>query len=204
MSGGVTVGQRRLVAALETAKTELLAQRTAAGHWEGELSSSALSTATAIAALAIVARESKRDFTAQIEAGLRWLADHANSDGGWGDTTISRTNLSTTTLCWAAFGAAGGDERFPATLASARAWLRNAVGSTNLHALARAVVARYGKDRTFSAPILTMCALSGRFGEGPQAWDEVIQLPFELAAFPQRWYAVLRLPVVSYALPALI
>ena len=49
-----------------------------------------------------------------------------------------------------------------------------------------------------------MCALSGRFGPGRDAWDEVIQLPFELAAFPRRLYAVLRLPVVSYALPALI
>src|SRR5687767_13173767 len=198
MSGGVTVDQRRLAAALETAKTELLAQRTAAGHWEGELSSSALSTATAIAALAIVARESKRDFTAQIESGLRWLADHANADGGWGDTTISRSNLSTTTLCWAAFGAANGDERFAKTVSSAVAWLNDTVGSSSLHALARAVVARYGKDRTFSAPILTMCAISGRLGPGPEAWEEVIQLPFELAAFPQRLYAVLRLPVVSY------
>jgi squalene-hopene/tetraprenyl-beta-curcumene cyclase len=204
MSGGVTVDQRRLAAALQTAQTELLAHRTAAGHWEGELSSSALSTATAIAALAIMARESKRDFTTQIESGLKWLADQANADGGWGDTTISRSNLSTTTLCWAAFGAASADERFAKAVTSARAWLCHTVGSSNLHALARAVVARYGKDRTFSAPILTMCALSGRFGPGPEAWEEVIQLPFELAAFPRRLYAVLRLPVVSYALPALI
>jgi squalene-hopene/tetraprenyl-beta-curcumene cyclase len=204
MTGGVTVDQRRLAAALEKAEAELLAQRNAAGHWEGNLSSSALSTATAITALAIVGRESKGNFAAHIDAGLKWLADHANADGGWGDTTISRSNLSTTTLCWAAFGAADADERFATTVDSAGAWLRNTVGSANVHALARAVVARYGKDRTFSAPILTMCALSGRFGPGRDAWDEVIQLPFELAAFPRRLYAVLRLPVVSYALPALI
>ena len=204
MAGGVTVDERRLAIALEKTEAELLAQRNAAGHWEGELSSSALSTATAVTALAIVARESKSSFTANIETGLQWLADHANADGGWGDTTISRSNLSTTTLCWAAFGAAGADERFASTVDSAKAWLRHAVGSANVHALARAVVARYGKDRTFSAPILTMCALSGRFGSGPDAWDEVIQLPFELAAFPRRLYAILRLPVVSYAVPALI
>ena len=132
----------------------------------------------------IVARESKDNLAEQIEAGLKWLADHANADGGWGDTTISRSNLSTTTLCWAAFGAAGADERFATAVDAAGAWLRNTVGSANVHALARAVVARYGKDRTFSAPILTMCALSGRFGPGRDAWDEVIQLPFELAAFP--------------------
>jgi squalene-hopene/tetraprenyl-beta-curcumene cyclase len=71
-------------------------------------------------------------------------------------------------------------------------------------AIARAVAERYGKDRTFSAPILTMCAIAGRLGSGPDAWQWVLPLPFELAAFPHRFFAWLRLPVVSYALPALI
>jgi squalene-hopene/tetraprenyl-beta-curcumene cyclase len=53
-------------------------------------------------------------------------------------------------------------------------------------------------------PILTMCALAGRLGTGREAWARIPQLPFELAAFPQRWFKWLRLPVVSYALPALI
>jgi squalene-hopene/tetraprenyl-beta-curcumene cyclase len=70
--------------------------------------------------------------------------------------------------------------------------------------LAPAVVARYGKDRTFSVPILTLCALAGRLGTGRDAWRHVIPLPFELAACPPGWFAALRLPVVSYALPALI
>lgn len=70
--------------------------------------------------------------------------------------------------------------------------------------LARAIIARYGKDRTFSVPILTMCALAGRLGTGRDAWKHVIPLPFELAACPHPWFAALRLPVVSYALPALI
>lgn len=206
MAGGVTVDRNRLAAALEKARSELLAQRNAAGHWEGELSSSALSTATAVTALAIADRASGSNrFTEHVSSGLKWLETHANADGGWGDTTISRSNLSTTTLCWAAFGVVrDAGSRFPEVVASARRWLSTSVGSANIHTLARAVVQRYGKDRTFSAPILTMCALSGRFGAGPEAWDEVIQLPFELAAFPSRFYAALRLPVVSYALPALI
>ena len=29
-------------------------------------------------------------------------------------------------------------------------------------------------------------------------------MPFELAAFPREWFAAMKLPVVSYALPALI
>jgi squalene-hopene/tetraprenyl-beta-curcumene cyclase len=205
MAGGLMANRNRLERALATARQELLAERNAAGSWAGELSSSALSTATAVTAMAIVDRAlGSPHFAGAISAGLNWLAQHANQDGGWGDTTISRSNLSTTTLCWAAFGAAAADERFSSVLANARRWLGNAVGSQNVHRLARAVVERYGKDRTFSSPILTMCALSGRFGSGPEAWDEVIQLPFELAAFPQRFYSFLRLPVVSYALPALI
>jgi squalene-hopene/tetraprenyl-beta-curcumene cyclase len=55
-----------------------------------------------------------------------------------------------------------------------------------------------------TVPILTMSALCGRLGEGAEAWRRVMPLPFELAAFPQSWFAALRLPVVSYALPALI
>src|SRR5205807_1495013 len=64
---------------------------------------------------------------------------------------------------------------------------------------AEAVRARYGKDRTFAVPILTTCALAGFID-----WSEVTPLPFELACFPQSWFRFLRLPVVSYALPALI
>jgi squalene-hopene/tetraprenyl-beta-curcumene cyclase len=70
--------------------------------------------------------------------------------------------------------------------------------------ITRALLAYYGKDRTFSVPILMMCCLAGRLGELPQAWNRVPPLPFELAILPHSFYAALRLPVVSYALPALI
>ena len=58
---------------------------------------------------------------------------------------------------------------------------------------------RYGKDRTFAVPILMTCALAGL-----TSWKEVPSLPFELACLPQSWFRFLNLPVVSYALPALI
>ena len=61
------------------------------------------------------------------------------------------------------------------------------------------MIKRYGKDHTFSVPILTHCALAGIVD-----WKEVIPLPFELACVPHRLYAAVRMPVVSYALPALI
>src|SRR4029077_19665133 len=48
-------------------------------------------------------------------------------------------------------------------------------------------------------PVLPPCALGGLVD-----WDDVISLPFELACIPARFYAAVRLPVVSYALPALI
>ena len=41
----------------ETVRAALLAERNAAGHWEGKLSASALSTATAVMALEMVRRD---------------------------------------------------------------------------------------------------------------------------------------------------
>ena len=95
---------RQLDETLHAARNALLAERCAAGYWPGELSSSALSTATAVTALACA---DARDHDTLIRAGLAWLAANVNEDGGWGDTTISRSNLSTTTLARAAFAAAG-------------------------------------------------------------------------------------------------
>lgn len=197
---------RRLEAAVAKATTELLAARTADGHWVGELSSSALSTATAVTALAVTQRAlANLDYATPISSGLQWLSRHQNSDGGWGDTTKSLSNLSTTTLCWAAFGAvSGADAQHPAVLNRAAQWIVAKAGGLAPDKLAPAIIARYGKDRTFSVPILTLCALAGRLGSGPEAWRHVIPLPFELAALPHHVFAALRLPVVSYALPALI
>ena len=62
--------QARLRHALALARNELLAARTQDGLWIGELSSSALSTATAVCALAVV--EKKRF---EMEHQLAELAD---------------------------------------------------------------------------------------------------------------------------------
>ena len=182
---------------LENATALLLSMRGAHGHWEGELSSSALSTATALFALSLHGSGQQ-----QVEAGINWLLAHQNTDGGWGDTTLSFSNVSTTSLCWAALSVAG--DRASAAVMAAEDWLRRAAGSLDRDAIARTIAARYGKDRTFSVPILTMCALAGRLGPQQHAWRRVMQLPFELAAFPQAWFRFFKLPVVSYALPALI
>ena len=56
--------------AIANTRKHLLSLRQPQGHWEGELSSSALSTATAIVALHGVDAVKHRSL---IEAGARWL-----------------------------------------------------------------------------------------------------------------------------------
>ncbi|MCS6864257.1 MAG: prenyltransferase/squalene oxidase repeat-containing protein [Gemmataceae bacterium] len=185
---------QRLAAAYQTARATLLAQRVAAGHWVGQLSTSALSTATAIMALHRVDPSAHRD---RIAAGLRWLVRHQNADGGWGDTPQSLSNISTSMLCRAALALCG-DHDYAQATARLENYLTAHAGATAT-ARAAAIRARYGADRTFSVPILMACALAGLV-----PWREVPRLPFELACLPQSWYRFARLPVVSYALPALI
>lgn len=194
--------------ALQEARATLLELRSGKTWWSGRLSASALSTATAVVALALARRETKRPDTRLdrlIEQGLAWLATHANADGGWGDTLRNRSNLSTTILVWAAFGIwPNAAKTHQPTVAAAENWLTQRVGKLEPKALSAKILERYAEDRTFSVPILTHCALAGRLGSGAKAWQEIIPLPFELAIFPPTWFATLRLPVVSYALPALI
>ena len=89
--------------ALETARDatreRLLQLRGESGHWSGQLSASALSTATASFALHRVGGHESL-----VRTGLQWVADHQNDDGGWGDTVKSKSNISTTALCWAVLG----------------------------------------------------------------------------------------------------
>lgn len=191
--------------ALGNATQQLLAQRTN-GHWRGELSTSALSTATAITALSFVQREARRsEYTELIRGGLDWLLKNQNSDGGWGDTVLSKSNISTTALCWAALSIAGGGrEDCRRADVAASGWLNRTAGGHGVATLVSAIKARYGKDHTFSVPILTVLALAGKLGPERAAWARVPQLPFEVAACPHDWFRWLKLPVVSYALPALI
>jgi squalene-hopene/tetraprenyl-beta-curcumene cyclase len=192
------IDSHRLLAAYETARRDLLAQRTAAGHWAGWLASSAVSTATAVSALAIVQRRGGKDYQQDdrsgrlVVAGLQWLADAQNSDGGWGDTDRSYSNIATTMLVRAAFHLTGVPAAHAGLLERAKAYTDREGGIAGVRR-------RYGRDKTFAVPILTNCALAGIV-----PWNEVSPLPFELACLPQAWYRFLRLPVVSYAIPALV
>jgi len=191
------IDPNRLRNAHYLARRDLLAERVVAGHWVGELSSSALSTATAVSAMAVVGRHSAaaarhevcREFVVR---GLGWLGEHQNTDGGWGDTDKSLSNISTTMLVRAAFHLAATVDDRKQVLDRAVAYIESQGG---IPALER----RYGKDKTFAVPILSNCALAGLV-----PWQSVPALPFELACLPHAMLHLLRLPVVSYALPALV
>ena len=188
------------------AVTALYRARCTKGYWVGQLSSSALSTATSVFAFHILDRsvgtQAHREL---IYRGINWLVKHQNNDGGWGDTPESPSNISTTTLCWAAVGVINHDDSAVSeSTVRAEGYLKPLVGELNPLNLVSAITRVYGVDRTFSIPILTMCVLAGRFGSGRDAWRHVRQLPFELAALPHSLFHRAGLPVVSYALPALI
>ena len=131
--------------------------------------------ATAVASFALK-QAGKSEVAAR---GFQWLENHRNADGGWGDSPKTPSNFTTTLLCRCALGK---EDRAPSEIA-------------------HAILEHYGDDRTFSVPILTMCMLTGKLGDD---WSVIPQLPFELAVVPQHFYKFLRMPVVSYALPALI
>ena len=195
------------MSATEQISKILLDQRTPDGHWVGELSASALSTATAVSAFSFYSvafrsakeahfRGAKGDIGALIDSGITWLIAHQNDDGGWGDTDKNYSNISTTMLVVAAFAAADRvgccADRVSEARAKAEGYIETAGGID-------AVRRRYGKDKTFAVPILANCAMAGIV-----PWKEVSALPFEAACVPQRFYHLLQLPVVSYAIPALV
>ena len=185
----------RLRRGYESAAKALLDEATSEGPWSGELSSSPLSTATAIAAMQLVLRQQPEradELQPLVRGGLRWLIEHQNPDGGWGDTVLSHSNISTSTLGYASFHLAECVERHDDAAARAKKYI-------DQHGGFEAIRQRYGKDRTFSVPILTQCALAGLI-----PWQELTPLPFELGCLPHWFYRWIHLPVVSYALPALI
>jgi len=205
------VDSDRLAAAHHTVRSALLAERNPAGHWTGELSSSPLSTATAISALVLAEQGGcelpsytpgkepshvddiyRGDLSEMIVCSLHWLAQQQNDDGGWGDTDRSRSNLATTMLVQAAFHLTGVPAKYANLLERADHYVKGQGGIAGLKK-------RFGKDKTFAIPILANCALADMI-----PWRKVASLPFELACLPQRWYRRLHLQVVSYAIPALV
>jgi squalene-hopene/tetraprenyl-beta-curcumene cyclase len=127
-----------------------------------------------------------------IDRGIAWLVRQQNSDGGFGDTDLSHSNIATTYLVVAALHLAGVSDQHQALINRANAYI-DAKGRFN------GLRERYGIDKTFVVPIMTNLALAGLV-----EWREIEELPFELACVPQSWYRFVGMPVVSYAIPALV
>ncbi len=185
---------KRLRRWAQQAVTALAGEQTAAGCWRGELASSALATATACAALCLAGRAGMANAhdDAAVAAGIEWLVADQNGDGGWGDAPGCRSNIATSLLALAALRITGADRRYRSVVSAARQYVARSGGLAALRA-------RYGTDRTFVVPIMTMLAIAGEV-----AWDELPALPFELGILPHRLLRGLQIGVVSYALPALI
>ncbi|MFM7034380.1 MAG: prenyltransferase/squalene oxidase repeat-containing protein [Planctomycetia bacterium] len=211
MHASSILGSNEFAVARNRAVEMLLSRRDGAGHWKGHLSSSPLATATAITALRLAGGRAHAD---AIRRGADWLVATQLPSGDWGDTTQSMGNLSTTLLCWAALGAIADEQRacgaravpLESALDRAATWIAARAGGLDQRRIAQTLEEIYGRDRTFSVPILTHLVLCGRFGDPRQeaAWATVPQLPFELASLPQSWFRLVDMQVVSYALPALI
>lgn len=155
------------------------------------MSSSAISTSVSVFALHLADRDKYAD---PIRKGTDWLVATMHEEGSWGDTVESPSNLTATLLTYASLSVTG---RAPSV---AKEYLTERFGGYTDRHIIRGVLDYYGTDLTFSVPILVMCALAGIIS----SWDEIPQLPFELSVLPQRFFRFLRLPVVSYAIPALI
>ena len=169
----------------------LMKSRSADGMWRGSLSSSAISTAVSVFALQ---RIDAGKYASHIQAGVRWLHETMKADGSWGDSVESPSNMTATLLTYVSLYAVGQAPH------ASREYLSQHLGGDSEEALTSGVLRYYGRDLTFSVPILMMCALAGVVKD----WKQIPPFPFELATLPQRLFRYLNLPVVSYAIPALI
>ncbi len=201
--------KERIEQAIGRLHSDLVLFKGSSSHWTGGLSTSALSTATAVSALSISRDQFKKNpgafepgssdnrygptgWNELIENGSAWLSRSQNADGGFGDTNRSLSNIATTLLVLAAWQLAGHNKRYAAEITAAWEYVERRGSWDGLRQ-------RYGKDKTFVVPIMTNCALAGLVD-----WGKIPTLPFEAAALPQSWYRFAQLPVVSYAIPALV
>lgn len=177
----------------------LISEMNREGFWTGRLSSSALATSVAIVALKTLDDPGKSQM---IKSGFDWLLGNINNDGGFGDTPESLSNVSTTLLCLAAINYCQTNGEGEVALKRVKGWLNNEGITTEPNHITRSILEFYGKDLTFSVPILSMLHLAGIIPSA--SLNKIPVLPFELTLLPQSLYRFFNMRVVSYALPALI
>ena len=147
----------RLIAAHETVRAELLGERTVAGHWVGEPSSSPLATAAAVCAMVIAGNDGSFDvmegdklpersriqdmlqggISELVVESLHWLAERQNEDGGWGDTEQGRSNVAATLIVQSAFRMTGVPAKYEGlTDRATNIWNRKAASPHSRNAMA--------------------------------------------------------------------
>ena len=176
---------------------ELKNKRNDKGYWKGRLSSSALAVAVSIVALKM---SGDPVYFEPIRNGLQWLLENQNADGGYGDSPNSLSNASTSLLCYGAISyCSQNDESSQKALRKMIKYLESQHIFLNEN-IEESILQHYGKDLTFSVPILSLLAICGVI----RNFDNIPILPFELSILPNSWFRFINLQVVSYALPALI
>ena len=117
------------------AMQRLMQRRSEDGMWRGSLSSSAISTAVSVFALW---RMDAGKYAVQIDAGVRWLQQTMKTDGSWGDSVESPSNMTATLLTYVSLYAVG---QAPS---ETRKYLANMFGGDDEEALVQGVLRYYG------------------------------------------------------------
>jgi squalene cyclase len=186
-----------LLFAFQTARRELLALRAPAGHWVGELAGSPFATASAAAALSIVAKNVKEDVRREAYQQLsvravQWLAAQQTHDGGWGDAPSGPANAAATMVVRAAIHLAGQSQAFADALSKSQRYLDGLGGLNGVrrealtpclspdHAAHGARRGEHCSDPALLAAVLGCSALAGL-----TAWRDVPAMAFETAWLPR-------------------
>ncbi|MFA6294603.1 MAG: prenyltransferase/squalene oxidase repeat-containing protein, partial [Victivallales bacterium] len=221
-----------LKSSLSRLEQKLIGELKSESCWDGKLSSSALATAVAMFALSTV--DPEKYGAKIRKAGLWLLenvnpdggwGDTPESPSNISTTLLVWSALSvvikvnrkddlniehpTSNIQHPMGGKDGNlevdhEEAYEKLIEKAEQYIIRKTGSLEPADISKTILGHYGKDRTFSVPILTMCALAGKLGDDGSEWNHVIQLPYELSILPRSFFSLIGLPVVSYALPALI
>lgn len=171
-------------------------------HWTGDPAGSAAATAATLCAYALIHRKAPEvdpRLEPQMHQGLSWLADNVNPDGGWGETNLSPSDLPTTALVWAAWGALPeAASNYVPIVNRAEQWLRRRAPSLEPRELAGAILHDLAGNPKSAARVLAVCTLSGRLGTGPEAGQHIPVLPFARTALSHRWAALPGLHVAPH------